>query len=58
MNKFGQSWRRITKCDCNKYLKFIFPFPRSGVEAKGGVEFRYSTRIASRIRRKVVRRMS
>ena len=28
-------------------------FPRSGVEAKHGVEFRHSTQNASRIRRKV-----
>ena len=35
-----------------KYLfKFIFPFFRSGVGAKRGVEFRQSTRNASRIRR-------
>ena len=33
-----------------KYLlKFIFPFLRSGVEAKRGVEFCRSTRNASRI---------
>ena len=38
-----------------KYLlKFIFPFLRSGVEAKGGVEFCHSTRNASRIRQKAV----
>ena len=37
-----------------KYLfKFIFPFPRSGVQAKRSVEFRHSTRNASKIRRKV-----
>ena len=37
-----------------KYLpKFIFPFFRSGVEAKCGVEFCHSTRNASRIRQKV-----
>ena len=29
------------------YLKFIFPFLRSGVEAKGGIEFRHSTRNAT-----------
>ena len=59
----GRSWRRGTKCDCNidwlwvrspleevKYLfTFIFPFFRSGVEAKRGVEFRHSTRSDSRI---------
>ena len=34
-----------------KYLfKFIFPFLRSGVETKRGVEFCHSTRNASRIR--------
>ena len=36
-----------------KYLlKFIFPFLRSGVEAKRSVEFCHSTRNASRIRQK------
>ena len=54
----------VTICDCKidwlwvrsplevmKFLlKFIFPFLRSGVEAKGGVEFCHSTRNASRIR--------
>ena len=35
-----------------KYL-FKFPFFRSGVEAKRGVEFCYSTRNDSRIRQKV-----
>ena len=63
----GQSWRSDTKCDCKidwlwvpspleemKYLlKFIFPFLRSGVEAKRGIEFCHSTRKASRIRQKV-----
>ena len=62
---WGQSWRRDTKCDCKtdclwvrssleemKYL-LIFPFLRSGVEAKRGVEFRHSTRNASRTQRKV-----
>ena len=34
-----------------KYL--IFPFRRSGNEAKRGVEFRHITRYASRIRQKV-----
>ena len=62
-----QSWCRGTKCDCKtewlwvrspleemKYLlKFIFPFLRSGVEAKHGVKFCHSTRNASRIRQKV-----
>ena len=37
-----------------KYLlKFIFPFLRSGVEVKRGVEVCHSTRNASRIRQKV-----
>ena len=37
-----------------KYLlKFIFPFLRSGVEVKRGVEFCHSIRKASRIRQKV-----
>ena len=37
-----------------KYLlKFIFPFLRSGVEAKRGIEFCPSTRNASRIQQKV-----
>ena len=63
----GQSWRSRTKCDCKtdwlwvrspleemKYLlKLIFPFLRSGVKAKRGVEFCHSTRNASRIRQKV-----
>ena len=62
----GQSWRSGTKCDCKtdwlwvrssleemKYLlKFIFPFLRSGVEDKLGVEFCHSTRNASRFGRK------
>ena len=64
---WGQSWRIGTKCDCKtdwlwvrspleemKYLlKFIFPFLRSGVEAKRGVEFCHLTCNASRIRQKV-----
>ena len=64
----GWSWRRGTKCDCKKdllwvlspleevkyLLLFIFSFLRSGVETKGGVEFRHSSaRNVSRIRRKV-----
>ena len=57
-------------CDCKidwlwirlplemKYLfKFIFPFLRSSVEAKCGVEFRLSIRNASRKRRKVGNRV-
>ena len=62
INKYfwGQSRRRGTKCDCEidwlwvrfpleemKYLCIIFSFLRSAVEAKRGVEFRYSTRVAS-----------
>ena len=64
----SQSWRRDTKCDCKtdglwvrspleemKYLlKFIFPFLRSGVEAKRDVESCHSTRNASKIRHKEV----
>ena len=60
-------WRSGTKCDCKndwlwvrtpleemKYLpKFIFPFLRSGVEFKRGVEFCHSTLNAFRIRQKV-----
>ena len=63
----GQSCRRGTKCDCKidwlwirsplkemEYLfKFIFPFLRSGVEAKRSVELPHSARNASR-RRKVL----
>ena len=55
------------KCDCKidwlwvrspleemKYsFKLIFPFLRSGVEDKCGVEFRHSTRNAPSIRRKL-----
>ena len=40
-----------------KYIfTFIFSFIRSGVEAKRGVEYRHSTRNASRTRRKVGKR--
>ena len=39
--------------DTKYLLKFIFPFLRTGVEAKRGVEFRHLIRNASRIRRKV-----
>ena len=67
IEKRGQSWRSGTEDYCKtdwlwvrspleemKYLlKFIFPFLRSGVEAKRGVEFCHSTRNASRIRQKV-----
>ena len=59
-----QSWRSGTRCDCKtdwlwvrspleemKYLlKLIFPFIRSSVEVKRGVEFCHSTRNASIIR--------
>ena len=43
----GQSWRGGTRCvfpleEMKYLLKFIFPFLRSGVEAKRGVEFCYS----------------
>ena len=64
---YDESWRSGTKCDCKidwlwvqspleemKYLlKFTFPFIRSGIEVKRGVEFCHSTRNASRIRQKV-----
>ena len=67
----GQSWRSGSECDCTtdwlwvqsplekmKYLfKFIFPFLRSGVKAKRGVEFRHSIRNAFRIRQKVENRV-
>ena len=60
----------ILQCDCKidwlwvrsplgemKYLfTFIFLFLYSGVEAKRGVEFRHSTRNASRTRQKVENR--
>ena len=63
----GQSWRRGTKCGCKidwlwvrspldekKYLfTFIFSILRSGGEAKRSVDFRHSTRNASRTCRKV-----
>ena len=42
-----------------KYLfKYIFPFLRSGVKAKRGVESRHSIRGAYRIRRKVGNRVT
>ena len=37
---------------------FIFPFLRSGVDAKRGVEFRHSARNASTVRRKAENGMS
>ena len=57
---------RKNKCDCKTdwlwvwsplvemkyFLKLIFPFLCSGVEAKRGVEFSHLTRNASRIRQK------
>ena len=68
----GRSWRSGTRCDCKTdwlwvrsppeemeyLLKFIFPFLRSGVEVKRGVEFCHSTRNASRIRQRVGNRVS
>ena len=64
-----RSWRRSSlQYDCilgdwllvkspleemNYLFKFIFPFLRSGVEVKRGVEFCHSTRNASRIWQKV-----
>ena len=69
MYNIGQWWRSGTRCGCKtdwlwvrspleemKYLlkfKYIFPFPRSGVEDKRGVEFCHLTRNASRIWQKV-----
>ena len=48
---FGPHCRSIAEM---KYLfTLMFSFLRSGVEAKSGVEFRHSTRNASRSRRKV-----
>ena len=58
-----QSWRRGTKSDCKTdwlwvrspfedmkfLLKFIFPFFRSGIEAKRGVEFCNATRIRQKV---------
>ena len=48
--KRGRLWVRFS-LDEMKYL--IFSFPRSAIGAKRDVEFRYSTRNVSRIRRKV-----
>ena len=47
-------WIRAPLAKMKYLLKFIFPFLRSGVEAKLGVEFRHSTRIAFRFQRKLV----
>ena len=69
---WGWSWRSGTRCGCKtdslwvrsplgemKYLlEFIFPFLRSGVEAKRGVDFCHLTRNASRIRQKMGNRKS
>ena len=46
-------WVRSPLEEIKYLLKFIFPFLRSGVEAKRGVEFCHLTRNASRIRQKV-----
>ena len=46
-------WVRSPLEEMKYLLKFIFPFLRSGVEAKRGVEFCHSTRNASRIWQKV-----
>ena len=47
----------LTGCGFDPHTKylftFIFSFLRFGIEAKRGVEFRHSTRNASRIRQKV-----
>ena len=46
-------WVRFQLEEMKYLFKFIFSFLRSGGEVKRGVEFRYSTCNASRIRRKV-----
>ena len=46
-------WVRSSLEETKYLFKFIFPFLRSGVEAKRGVEFCHSTRNPYRIRRKV-----
>ena len=46
-------WVRSPLEEMKYLLKFIFPFFRSGVEIKRGVEFCPSTRNATRIRQKV-----
>ena len=51
-------WVRFPFEEMNYLLKFIFPFHRSGVEVKRGVEFCHSTRNASGIRQKVGNGMS
>ena len=50
----GAVARSVPTTDEMKYLlKFIFPFLRSGVDIKRGVDSCHSTRNASRIRQKV-----
>ena len=59
----GQSWRSGTRCDYKtdwvrsslEEIKYLFPFFRSGVEVKRGVEFyhEWHARNVSRIRQKV-----
>ena len=51
-------WVRSLLEEMKYLLKFIFPFLRSGVEAKRDVEFGHSTRNTSRIRQKVGNGMS
>ena len=46
-------WVRSSLEEMKYLLKFRFPFLRSGVEAKRGVEFCHSKRNAPRIRQKV-----
>ena len=46
-------WVRSPLEEMKYLLKVIFPFLRSGVEVKHGVEFYHSIRNASRIRQKV-----
>ena len=43
-------WVRSTLEGMEYLFNFIFPFLRSSVEAKSGVEFSHSTRNTSRIR--------
>ena len=45
-------WVRSSLEEMKYLFKFIFPFLRSGVGTKRGVEFRHSTRNAFKIRRK------
>ena len=46
-------WIRCPLEEMKNLFKFIFPFFRSGVKAKRGVEFCHSTRNTSQIRRKM-----